>query len=55
MRVAGREVLGDPSAHGRAVDVGPVDAEVVEDGDDVLGEEFGAVGVSGLSLSPVPR
>jgi hypothetical protein len=48
VRVAGRELLGYTAAHGRAVDVGPVDAEVVEDSDDVLGEKFGAVESVGI-------
>lgn len=53
--VADRKLLGHPSTHGRAVDVDLVDAEFVEDRDDVLGDQLGAVGVSGLSPSPVPR
>jgi hypothetical protein len=43
-----RELLGHASAHGRAVNVGTVDTEVVEHRDHVLGEDLGAVRAVGL-------
>jgi len=46
--MAGRQVLGHASAHGRTVDVGPFDAEFVEHRDHVLREDRGAVRPVGL-------
>ena len=45
-------MLGHASAHGRAVDVGPFDTEIVEHRDHVLCKDLGAVGAVGLVTVP---
>lgn len=52
VRVVGCELPGQAAVRGRAVDVGPVDTEVVEHRDHGQGGELGAVGLVGLLALP---
>ncbi len=52
VRVPGCGVLGQASAHGCPVHIGPADGESVEHRDHVQGEQLGAVGDIGLVACP---
>ena len=50
--MADRDPLCGPSSHRRAVDIGAIDPEVIEDADDVIGEPLGAEGLIGFVAVP---